>query len=413
MVDVEPDYFLEAATLFLRRTNSVAAPNVSLAVLARLDARLTAYLDGLVVAGDAAAPLLERELDYSARGTVFTASVQALKVRHLESLDAVWPRAERFGPIRNELVAAFGWVEPNCLQGFVPQLMADKAAVKRFAAVASCSAHRIDPGLVSEAWFQDTAPLVLARVLRVVGEIGHRALVSDCVAGLDGGSDDCRFWAAWSAVLLGDRRSALERLIETALTAGTSHRSRAFRLVLQASDLHLAHGSLQQIAKAPAHWRWLIQGSGIVGDPTYAAWLIGHMSKPNAARLAGEAFALITGADLDQLQLCRSRPEEFESGPTDDLNDPNVDVDPDEGLPWPDPQKVAKWWAANNSRFPKGTRYFLGKPVTWENCVEVLKNGYQRQRVLAAQYLCLLRPGTPLFNTSAPAWRQQRLLARM
>jgi len=37
----------------------------------------------------------------------------------------------------------------------------------------------------------------------------------------------------------------------------------------------------------------------------------------------------------------------------------------------------------------------------------------QRQRVLAAHYLCLLEPGTPLFNTSAPAWRQQRLLAKM
>jgi hypothetical protein len=43
----------------------------------------------------------------------------------------------------------------------------------------------------------------------------------------------------------------------------------------------------------------------------------------------------------------------------------------------------------------------------------VLKTGHQRQRILAAHYLCLLNPGTPLFNTSAPAWRQQRLLAQM
>jgi hypothetical protein len=35
------------------------------------------------------------------------------------------------------------------------------------------------------------------------------------------------------------------------------------------------------------------------------------------------------------------------------------------------------------------------------------------QRILAAHYLCLLEPGTPLFNTSAPALRQQRLLAKM
>ena len=61
----------------------------------------------------------------------------------------------------------------------------------------------------------------------------------------------------------------------------------------------------------------------------------------------------------------------------------------------------------------QGTRYFMGAPVTREHCIDVLKNGYQRQRILAAHYLCLLEPGTPLFNTSAPAWRQQRLLADM
>jgi hypothetical protein len=55
----------------------------------------------------------------------------------------------------------------------------------------------------------------------------------------------------------------------------------------------------------------------------------------------------------------------------------------------------------------------MGKPPTWEHCLDVLKNGFQRQRIAAAEYLCLLRSGTPLFNTSAPAWRQKRLLDKM
>ena len=55
----------------------------------------------------------------------------------------------------------------------------------------------------------------------------------------------------------------------------------------------------------------------------------------------------------------------------------------------------------------------MGAPVTREHCIAVLKTGNQRQRILAAHYLSLLEPGTPLFNTGAPAWRQQRLLAGM
>jgi hypothetical protein len=82
-------------------------------------------------------------------------------------------------------------------------------------------------------------------------------------------------------------------------------------------------------------------------------------------------------------------------------------------LPWPDPQKIAAWWHSNGSRFTPGTRYFTGGPPTWEHCLVVLKDGYQRQRIAAAQYLCLLRPGTPLFNAAAPAWRQKRRLDQM
>jgi uncharacterized protein (TIGR02270 family) len=157
----------------------------------------------------------------------------------------------------------------------------------------------------------------------------------------------------------------------------------------------------------------LIQGSGIAGASTYVPWLVDHMSNDQTARIAGEAFSLITGTDLALLDLERKPPENFESGPNDDPEDPNVDMDPDDGLPWPDQQKIEKWWAANGSLFQNGQRYFMGAPVTREHCINVLKNGYQRQRILAAHYLCLLNPGTPLFNTSAPAWRQQKLLAQM
>jgi uncharacterized protein (TIGR02270 family) len=173
------------------------------------------------------------------------------------------------------------------------------------------------------------------------------------------------------------------------------------------------HEALRRLAVDSAQLRWVIEGSGIVGDSVYVPWLIKHMTDANTARLAGEAFSLITGVDFGQSRLEGKRPEGFESGPNDDPDDPNVDTDPDDSLPWPDVTKIENWWEANRALFPKGTRYFMGAPVTREHCFDVLKNGYQRQRILAAHYLCLLEPGTPLFNTSAPARRQQRLMTAM
>jgi uncharacterized protein (TIGR02270 family) len=212
-------------------------------------------------------------------------------------------------------------------------------------------------------------------------------------------------------VLLGRRGDALYVLRSSPFPG--SLRERAFRLAIQALTVSEAHQVLQSLAKEPSQLRLLLKGSGIVGDVTYVPWLIGNMSDGQTARLAGEAFSLITGTDLALLDLERKPPENFESGPNDDPDDSNVEMDPDDGLPWPDAAKIKDWWAKNSNRFTPGQRYFMGAPVTHAHCIDVLKNGYQRQRILAAHYLCLLDPGTPLFNTSAPAWRQQKLLAQM
>jgi len=43
---------------------------------------------------------------------------------------------------------------------------------------------------------------------------------------------------------------------------------------------------------------------------------------------------------------------------------------------------------------------------------QVLHTGFQRQRIAAALELALHQPGSPLFNTSAPGFVQQRLLEK-
>jgi hypothetical protein len=55
----------------------------------------------------------------------------------------------------------------------------------------------------------------------------------------------------------------------------------------------------------------------------------------------------------------------------------------------------------------------MGQPPSRNHYIEVLKNGYQRQRIAAAYHLCLLNPGTPLFEWRAPAWRQECELTQM
>jgi uncharacterized protein (TIGR02270 family) len=402
----------DLAALWTARRALVNSGGARLIHLDRFDRRIRANTDGCVVAGTEGVRMLTELLEQPDSGRLFAASVVSLEVPDRAAFQRCAVTSAVVGDPQSGLLSALGWVDRGSLTGLVRQFLSTATSSHRSLALAVCRLHGVDPGAPLQDGLRESDPNVRAEALRTIGTLGMLTNLSACIPALSSDGSDVRFWAAWSAVLLGNRGAALETLMDAALSAGPQ-RSRAFRLALQAMPVSGAHGALQSLARDPKDLRWLIQGSGIVGDATYIPWLIGHMAHERYARLAGEAFSLITGTDLALLDLERKPPENFESGPNDDPDDPNVDTDPDDGLPWPDPDRIKDWWAKNSGRFQPGQRYVMGAPVTREHCIEVLKNGYQRQRVLAAHYLCLLDPGTPLFNTSAPAWRQQKLLAQM
>jgi uncharacterized protein (TIGR02270 family) len=401
-----------AASLRTARSVLVAAPHVTLRQLAVLDQRLAAHLDGLAVAGERAWHFCDEALAAPTKGDVFAAGVRALDERAQSRLDRLFLVAEAVPETRAGLASALGWVAPEQLRGIVVSLLGSDDALRRLIGVAACSMHRVDPGIAAARRRPDPSPEVQARVLRTTGELGLQNLVTTCAAAATDTDPLCGFWGAWAATILGDRGRPLQVLAQTAATDGP-HRIRAFVLALQAMNTSAAHQWLKRLAIDPKQVRWLIHGSGIVGTPVYVPWLIQQMRDDALARIAGEAFVTITGIDLADNKLDRPQPEGVRSGPSDDPDDDNVDMDPDDGLPWPDADKIAKWWEANSGRFQSEERYFIGAAASRRHCIDVLKNGSQRQRILAAHYLCLLDPGTPLFNTSAPAWRQQRLLADM
>jgi uncharacterized protein (TIGR02270 family) len=190
------------------------------------------------------------------------------------------------------------------------------------------------------------------------------------------------------------------------------YRQRALDLALRVLDLESAQNWLKGLWQDPSNQRCILRGTGIIGDPYYIPALIKRMPEPEVARACGEAFSMITGVDLAYQDLEGEWPEDFEAGPSENPEDEDVALDPDEDLPWPEPALVQQWWGANKGRFKNGSRYLLGQPVTTENCAKILHTGFQRQRAVAALELALRQPDRPLFPTSAPGFRQQRLLSQ-
>lgn len=403
----------DAEILHASRTRLLDSPHVKLQHVRRCDERLAAHLDGLTVAGEDAKPMCLAALERATPGSTFVATVRALENRDEAWLQQLLALAESLPECRSGLMSAFGWLEPEYLQNVVAGLLRSEQSLARAVGIAACGMHRKDPGLGPMRRLEDADPLVRARACRAAGELGMREFLSHLGAAAVNDADPvCAFWSARSAVLLGDRHSALQRLNALALTDGV-FRARAFQLALLALPSSSAQELLRSLSKDKAQVRWLIQGIGLLGDATHVPWLMERMSDERLARLAGESFSLVTGADLAALDLERKPPEDIEAGPTDNPDDANVEMDQDEDLSWPDVERIERWWERNSSRFPPGRRYFVGAPVTREHCIDVLKNGYQRQRILAALHLCLLEPGSVLFEWRAPAWRQAQALAAL
>jgi uncharacterized protein (TIGR02270 family) len=401
----------EAAFLWILRSYAVHAPHYRLKDLAKLDNRVEAHLDGLRISGSDGWDLCEQALEIGEAGEMFAAGLLALESKDPHKLANVIGIAENTPEAVNGLISALGWTEPSKLSGTVKQLLESKSSFQQLLGISACAIHRVNPGPVLSQLIKDPAtPLPLrSRALRTAGELKCRDLIYPIQDCFQDEAPLIRFWAAWSAVLLGNRSQALEILKTFTVTPAGQFPS-PLPMLLRAMSIENATNLLKGLAQYPERQRDLVAGAGMIGDPFYIPWLIKQMHTPELARLAGESFSFITGVDIAYEDLDANRPEGFESGPSEDPADSNVALDSDEDLPWPDPTKIQAWWSAKQQQFQIGQRYLLGAPIIEAQCRKVLREGFQRQRAAATLELALMKPDEVLFEVRAPGWRQQRLL---
>jgi len=404
----------EAAILWLRRDWAMTEPHYTLDDLAKLDGQLDAHLDGLRVA-EAAAPaaaweLCREELRWQEPGEVFAAAVLALESAESERLGNVLDLAAASCELSRPLVSALAWLPKELAWQYVPRFLGEHEPGLRRVGIAASAVAGCDPGAVLAESVDDQDELLSARSLRAIGELGRTDLLPALRVHLDDDAERCRCAAAWSAALLSPDDAAV-RVLRRVAAEGKERSLAALQLAICRTVAAEARAWLLEFADQDASGvRTAVVGTGILGIVDLVPRLLERMETPALARVAGEAFSMITGVDLAEQDLEGDWPEGFEAGPNDDPADENVEVDPDENLPWPDVAKVKDWWMRHRDEFEPGVRYLCGRPMTEDWLEHVLRYGYQRQRAAAALELAIRRPGTPLFNVKAPGYRQQQLL---
>ena len=402
----------ECAMLRISRSFLVRAADITLRDLHRHDTRIAAHLDGMAIAGELGNRLAEEALERLGAGELFTATVRALEDHRLHALNKLLAIAEASPTVQPHLCSAFGWVSAGLLRGVTKALLESANPFHRHVGLTACSFHRADAGQALDAALVDSDVRLRARAARIAGDSGRHDLLPLCLAMLCDEDPSCRFFAARASLLLGEHEATTDVLEAFALRQN-EHQVLAVTLLLKSTAAPRVQAVLATLALDPIHTRAVLQGIAAAGDPYYVPWLIARMGEPRQARLAAQAFSFVTGVSLSERHLNSGRLDANELIPNDRPERDDVAMDDDESLPWPEPAKIAAWWQNNGQHYSPGTRYFLGESPSPSHCLGVLKSGYQRQRTAAAEFLCLMNPGTPMFNTAAPAWRQRRLLAQM
>lgn len=399
----------EAAFLWLQRDFAVAEPHYSLKDLSHLDDRVEAHVDGLRIAGDAGWEICKEALGEKEPGEVFAAAVLAFEGNDGRRVDDVVTVAQEAPENLRALVSALGWIDDEHFQRWLPGMVNAGADIYRYLANAAYAIRRVDLGETLGAVLKDSDLLIQARALRAVGELKRKDLLLELKNFYHSEDDACRFWSAWSGVLLADL-SAID-VLKAFVSKESAYCESAIQLLLRVLGIKQSQLFLNELSKSIDNQCLIIRGTGMVGDPVVIPWLIEQMANPELARVAGESFSMITGIDIAYEDLEGEWPEGFEAGPTENPEDEDVAMDADEDLAWPEPGLISVWWQENNKRFRPGVRYLCGQPITIEQCQKVLSEGYQRQRRAAALELALLQPGQPLFNISAPGFLQQQWLS--
>jgi uncharacterized protein (TIGR02270 family) len=384
-----------AAFLWLLRDKAVDAPHYKRHHLARLDERIEANLDGLRVAGEDGWRIAMAELArHQEAGELFAAGVLALESGDLERIEPLAALADKVVEARRGFSGAIGWVQAHRLKPIVRRWLHDAEPFVRCLGIAACSHHRVDPGSRLADWLTDPSPDVRARACRLAAELGRVDLHESIAAMVQNGDGAARDWAAWSAGLLGDARMLHD--LETVAAGDGPVAGRALEVVARRSPHERIGAWIRRLSRDPATRRLAVRAVGALGDTAAIPWLLDRMSEPALARIAGESFSLITGADLAQLDLDGEAPGGLTIGPTDDSADENVALDPDEDLPWPDPKKVAAWWTANTTHVAGIGRRLMGEPVGLEAFERAWREGYQSQRRAAAYGLAVAQPRSAL-----------------
>ncbi len=390
----------EAAFLWILRSQAVSSSLYYSIDIRELDERIEANLDGLFVVGELGWQACVDQLVYEEPGEIFTAAVVALRSRNAVRIKMVCELSLTSPKMTKGLISAFGWIEAEISKFWVQRFFAFSDSKYRTLGLAICSVRREDPGEYLLNIIQDPNiakfPAMYARALRLIGELKRRDLVPALNTAMVADDFNVRFWASWSAVLMGNQAAVIN--LKPYLMEESELSNKNIQLVFSLLPINEGRKWIDELIAKSESKRLVIKSIGVLGDPHAIPWLIQQMDNLKLARIAAWAFTQITGIELETSNLTIEQQDDVEIETMEDAEDENVAMDEDEDLPWPDTQKISKLWRVHSQLLQSGKRYFHGQEVTKQVLANIFVGANQQQKELVALQIAMLDENIILVN---------------
>lgn len=412
MMDVFEEHLEEAAWLWTRWEHALVAPDFDLAGTAELEERLLAHLDGLVEGGaPVAEALLWPELESSEEPSRVCVVTSALLAR-LEP-EGVRTLVRGASPGQREAVQRALELCDRAQLGaeLSPLLSMEDGELRARALETLVSRGDVSGPVLSDFLSSDDARVRMA-ALRGAGEQPGPVLRQRVQHALASAHPGIRAAAIELGLAVGihEAWSCCRRELE----AGGEHTGAL--LVLWAlgcseSELKL----LTAMLSAPERRLGALWALGFSGWIPAADACLEWMGDEDmdVARLAGEAFSAISGLRLegDSTRPPKERAEEPVPLSQEDL-DADLVPGPEDDLPLPAVEHIARWWHEARDGFDPRARYLMGHPLQTEVLLAALERGPMRRRHVLAKELTLRSGRALVVPTRAPTRRQRAVLAR-
>jgi uncharacterized protein (TIGR02270 family) len=280
----------ERAAFFWAQRDTVAQDDPpDWSVIAGIDRRLEANLDGLRISGSAAWPFIVAQYeDFPEKGELFVATVMAVEQKDSRRIEQVL----QFGRMSEDargLVGALAWLKPDQIGPLVRNWIASADAFERFLGVSACVEHTVDPSSRLSRLAVDRDARVRALSYQLVGKLKRHDMSGTVRAGLADADEPARFWAAWALVELGAGDLAKSALKRVAVGGGPQALA-ALRSVVKTGPEKDVRTWLGSLLKSPDTAAVAVRGAGMLGDRSVLHWLIHQMRNPPLSLPAGAAF---------------------------------------------------------------------------------------------------------------------------